>query len=147
MKKIAAFGVVFFIILSQTFADEHSVDSKNMYFSWQLFQKYKLEKQRADFSNLDPVSITFNDYFLMKILENTGQNNNKNVLLTNSNSQEPEFSLLGATLFYTGLIFSSIYLYNSPQRYFYNNTNILEQQNEMVRIYQMLYPGDVKVHY
>jgi len=54
MKKIAVFGAVFFIILSQTFADEHSDNFKNIYFSWQLVG-YKVEKQRTDFLNLNPV--------------------------------------------------------------------------------------------
>jgi len=142
MKKIAAFGAVFFIILSQTFADEHSNDFEKIYFSWQLVG-YKMDKQKLDFLNLNPVY--FNDYFLNNIFENIEQNNNKNRQTENTNSQETRFGLLDTLFFYTGLIFggiySGIYMYNHPQeRNIYNSA--WEQQKEAEKFYQMIYPNN-----
>jgi len=54
MKKIAIFGLMFFIIFSQIFADENLDKFENITFNWQLFY-YKENNQEIDYINLNPL--------------------------------------------------------------------------------------------
>jgi len=139
MKKMTFIGILLFLIYPNIFADENPIDFENIFFNWQLYS-YKIGTQKINFSNLNPLLFGyFNDYFLINVFENIAQNNNnKNRQVKNTNPNETEFSLLGTSLFYTGLIFGGIYMNNhSQERNIYNDT--WKQQEEMEKFYQRIY--------
>jgi len=144
MKKMAIIGILLFIIYPNIFADENKINFKKIFFNWQLYS-YKTGNQKIDFSNLNPLFFgNYNDYFLINFFENIAQNNdnNKNKQVNNTNSNETEFSLLGSLLgtsvFYTGLIFTGIHMYNHPQEQNIFNDK-WNQQKEMEIFYQRIY--------
>jgi hypothetical protein len=140
MKKTAVLGAVFFIILFRTFADENTVNFKNLYFNWLLFN-YKTENQKSYFLNLNPIFFgNLKDYLLMNIFENTGQNNNSpNKRVENMKSQETGFCLLGSLILVTVSILQDSYLYNHRlEQNIYNDA--WKQQKETEKFYQRIYP-------
>ena len=113
MKKMTIIGILLFIIYPNIFADENQINFENIVFNWQLYS-YKTGNQKINFSNLNPLFFgNYNNYFLLNVFENIAQNN-KNKQVKNTNSYETEFSLLGTSIFYIGLLFSGIYMYNNP---------------------------------
>ncbi|MDR2716824.1 MAG: hypothetical protein LBB89_01995 [Treponema sp.] len=145
MKKTAVLGAVFFIILSQIYADENLIDFKNLYFNWQLVS-YTTGNQKSDFLNLNPIFFSNpNGYFLMNNFENIDKNNNsQNKQAKSTNSQETRFCLLGTIMLFTAELFTGYYddrqeqdIYNSVQK-----QDAQKQQEEMEKIYQKIYPNN-----
>jgi hypothetical protein len=140
MKRIVFLGIMPFLFSPHLFAEEFSIDLKNIFFTWQLYG-YKIENQEIDFIDLNPLFFgkNNNNSLLSDFMDKEKEyNNNKSRQELNTNSQETRFSLLATSIFYTGLIFGSIYMYSHP-----HEGNIYDdawkQQNEMKILYQRIY--------
>ena len=99
MKKIAVFGLMFFIIFSQIFADENSDKFENIGFSWQLFF-YQEDNQEIDYINLNPIffinnnkNYLLNYYVYINQINNSQNNSSQNNRKVQSNTQEDNWGL------------------------------------------------------
>ena len=99
MKKIAVFGLMFFIFFSQVFANENSDKFENIIFTWQLFY-YPENYQEIDFIDLNPIFFNNNKNCMLSYYAYFNQNNNsQNISFqrnrnTQSNNQENNLGFL-----------------------------------------------------
>ena len=137
MKKIAIFGLMFFIIFSQLFSDENIDKFKNNKFSWQ-FSYYQENNQEIDFIYLNPLffinKYLLNNYVYINQITNSQNNSSQNNRNTQSYSKENDW--LGFALYMGGIIASNSVM-NRQERNIYDDT--WKQQEEMKKIYQRKY--------
>ena len=133
MKKIAVLGFMFFMIFSQSFADENTNEHENISFSWQLFYAENTN-QEISFLNINPLFFNFNnDYLLLRLYNNNMQNNSlQNGQYINSKENDIK-GFIGLLLSFSGMFFAYSHM-NRQEWEIYHDA--WRQQNSIEQMHQ-----------